>query len=127
MRNYSYGPKNYTGNAYYSLADSGITFTVKDQLRCGACYAFSAMTAVETAIGMQAPGSPSPMLSLQYGMDCTPRLPQKFAPTAHGGCNGGSPALVLERIISVGGHVPLHSNYAYSGIPGLCRYGSGCP
>ena len=71
-------------------AASGKVFAVKDQGRCGSCWAFAANTALEGAVAIN--GNTTPVhLSEQQLVDCTNRSARKIVNKNYGnyGCNGG--------------------------------------
>ena len=71
-------------------AASGKVFAVKDQGRCGSCWAFAANTALEGAVAIN--GNTTPVhLSEQQLVSCTTRSAAKIIGTnyGNGGCNGG--------------------------------------
>lgn len=77
---------------------------VKDQLRCAACYAFTATAAVEVALGL------SHSLSSQEVIDCS---------TGDNGCVGGNPVISLNYITERG--ISSESDYEFSGKQGSCK------
>jgi len=72
------------------LAAAGHVGAVKDQGRCGSCWAFSANTALEGAIAIANNTAPV-HLSEQQLVDCTNRSARKIVNKNYGnyGCNGG--------------------------------------
>jgi len=85
---------------------AGIISEVKDQGRCGSCWAFGTAEIVES-YWANATGQLG-ALSIQQILDCTPN-PQSCGGT--GGCGGGTPELAYAQIINTGG---LSSEWTYS-------------
>jgi len=80
----------------------GVTTPVRDQGQCGACWAFSAITAVEGAVGVQSRNNTDEAwLSPQHLLDCD---------RADQACNGGDLISAYDYLAGFGGAV---SEYAY--------------
>ncbi|PHT30400.1 hypothetical protein CQW23_29994 [Capsicum baccatum] len=89
--------------------DNGVVTQVKHQGRCGCCWAFSAVGALEGAYKL-ATGQLIE-LSEQELLDCT---------TNNRGCDGGYMTNAFEFIIQNGG-ISTRSNYPYQGQQYTCR------
>lgn len=94
----------------------GMVTPVKDQGRCGSCWAFSATAAIEsygairTSLGLR-------VLSAQQINSCDKR---------DGGCNGGNTETAYGYVQGAGG-IELDSDYPYtsgSGSTGTCHFKS---
>ncbi|XP_042198116.1 procathepsin L-like [Callorhinchus milii] len=84
---------------------------VKSQKRCGACYAFSALGAIEGQLTKN--GLPLTSLSEQQIVDCAKGF------TAYG-CSGGRPSGAFKYIKKYG--IMSQKNYPYKAKKGKCTY-----
>jgi hypothetical protein len=94
----------------------GAVTPVKDQGRCGSCWAFSATAAIESYA--QLAGKGLKKLSAQQINSCDKR---------DGGCNGGNTETAYEYVKGAGG-IELDSDYPYTsggGSTGSCKFNSG--
>jgi len=90
----------------------GIVNPVKDQGKCGSCWAFSATSSIESAWAQA--GNPLVQLSEQQMVDCS---------RSYGnlGCNGGYEDRAFLYIKTVGGQ-ELSSDYPYTASNGKCSF-----
>jgi hypothetical protein len=86
-----------------------VVTSVKDQLQCGACWAFVATESVESAVAMRTGILES--LSVQELIDCDKAWDK--------GCVGGNPVLAFPYIMRSG--LAPESTYVYRGAEGPCR------
>jgi len=89
---------------------------VKNQGRCGSCWAFSATAAIESYASLAGKGLK--VLSAQQINSCDKR---------DGGCNGGNTETAYQYVQSAGG-IELNSDYPYTsggGSTGSCKFNSG--
>jgi len=94
----------------------GAVTPVKDQGRCGSCWAFSATAAIESYAELAGKGLKT--LSAQQINSCDKR---------DGGCNGGNTETAYEYVKGAGG-IELNSDYPYTsggGSTGSCKFNSG--
>jgi hypothetical protein len=94
----------------------GAVTPVKDQGRCGSCWAFSATAAIESYA--QLAGKGLKVLSAQQINSCDKR---------DGGCNGGNTETAYQYVKGAGG-IELDSDYPYTsggGQTGSCKFNSG--
>jgi hypothetical protein len=94
----------------------GAVTSVKDQGRCGSCWAFSAVAAIESYA--QLAGKGLKVLSAQQVNSCDKR---------DGGCNGGNTETAYQYVKGAGG-IELNSDYPYTsggGSTGSCKFNSG--
>lgn len=94
----------------------GAVTPVKDQGRCGSCWAFSAVAAIESYAELAGKGLKK--LSAQQVNSCDKR---------DGGCNGGNTETAYEYVKGAGG-IELDSDYPYTsggGQTGSCKFNSG--
>merc|ERR1719412_2235880 len=94
----------------------GAVTPVKDQGRCGSCWAFSATAAIESYAELAGKGLK--VLSAQQINSCDKR---------DGGCNGGNTETAYEYVKGAGG-IELNSDYPYTsggGQTGSCKFNSG--
>jgi len=101
--NYNF-PKN--PSASVDWRQKGIITPVKDQGRCGSCWAFAAAETLESYFTLAHPGQ-LPVLSEQQILDCTPN-PLQCGGT--GGCGGATVEMAYQKIQSMGG---LSSEWTY--------------
>jgi len=93
----------------------GAVTPVKDQGRCGSCWAFSATAAIESYAELAGKGLK--VLSAQQINSCDKR---------DGGCNGGNTETAYEYVKSAGG-IETESDYPYTsggGSTGRCKFES---
>ncbi|CAO1331081.1 unnamed protein product [Diamesa serratosioi] len=90
----------------------GAVTSVKNQLPCGSCYAFSVLGSLEGQHFRRTGKLVS--LSAQNVVDCTNTY-------GNVGCKGGSGMLSLQYIIDNGG-VATEESYPYEGVEGKCRF-----
>jgi hypothetical protein len=94
----------------------GAVTSVKDQGRCGSCWAFSAVAAIESYAELAGKGLK--VLSAQQVNSCDKR---------DGGCNGGNTETAYQYVKGAGG-IELNSDYPYTsggGSTGSCKFNSG--
>jgi len=92
---------------------AGATSPVKNQGRCGSCWAFSATEGLESGIFMST-GSASVPLATQQVVACD---------TSDGGCNGGDLPTAFDFIIADGG---LDSNAHYPDTSSKWGFSGSC-
>ncbi|XP_015677531.1 cathepsin S [Protobothrops mucrosquamatus] len=90
----------------------GFVTSVKDQYSCGACWAFSAVGALETQLKLMTGKLVS--LSPQNLVDCSSFY-------GNHGCNGGYMPAAFQYIIDNKG-INSEASYPYKAKDGLCRY-----
>jgi len=94
----------------------GAVTHVKDQGRCGSCWAFSATAAIESYA--QLAGKGLKVLSAQQINSCDKR---------DGGCNGGNTETAYQYVKGAGG-IETEADYPYTsggGSTGSCKFNSG--
>lgn len=94
----------------------GATTAVKDQGRCGSCWAFSAVAAIESYAHLAGKGLIK--LSTQQVNSCDKR---------DGGCNGGNTESAYTYVKGAGG-IEKDSDYPYTsggGSTGTCKFNKG--
>lgn len=87
----------------------GYNSTVKDQGRCGSCWAFGAVASVEAQLFVRYGQTQD--LSEQYIVDCTY--------LGHSGCRGGNPIDAFIHMINRG--ITTEEAYPYKARSGVCR------
>lgn len=97
--------------------DIGCVAPVKDQARCGSCWAFSAIGSLEAQTCLRArreisPQAPLVRLSEQQLIDCD---------KSNAGCKGGWMERAFKYIQSAGG-VDTEESYQYKAVNETCNY-----
>ncbi|XP_067687211.1 cathepsin L-like proteinase isoform X2 [Haliotis asinina] len=91
-------------------SQKGYVTSVKNQGRCGSCWAFAAVGALE---GQQyKKNKKSVNLSPQYLVDCS-------SPQGNRGCSGGLPTKAYAYVILKG--IATDKSYPYRGVAGACK------
>lgn len=88
----------------------GYVSSVKNQLQCGSCWAFSASEAIEGEWGLKHHQMYN--LSEQELVDCSGYL-------GNNGCGGGTMKMGFEYVIENG--LCLNQSYPYNGTEGICQ------
>nr|DBA29038.1 TPA: hypothetical protein GDO54_009308 [Pyxicephalus adspersus] len=95
----------------FDWRDKNFVTTVKNQMDCGACWAFSIVDTVESAYAIK--GHPLTELSVQQVIDCS---------YMDNGCNGGSTASALRWLLQSQTKLVRSSVYPYKSHTGSCHY-----
>lgn len=109
----SYGDENATSFDLRSI--NGIT-EVKDQFECGSCWAFSTLAAMESSNMII--NKKSIDLSEQQLVNCI---------TKNGGCNGGSPEIVLQELLKTDKGIISEKELPYLNKQGYCALSASSP
>jgi len=106
-----------TTGASKDWTTEGAVTPVKDQGACGSCWAFSAVSAIESANFLQKSLKVVPTYSEQQLVDCTGKS------FGNNGCNGGNTDNAFTYVIDF----PLQTedDYPYRGKEKTCRHGTG--
>lgn len=95
----------------FDWRDKHVVNHVRNQKTCGGCWAFSVVSAVESAGAIQ--GKPLDYLSVQQVIDCS---------FNNYGCRGGSPLGALSWLNETQLKLVADSQYPFKAENGLCRY-----
>ncbi|CAN2388758.1 cysteine-type endopeptidase activity [Pristimantis euphronides] len=95
----------------FDWRDKKLVTGVKNQLDCGACWAFSIVGAVESANAIK--GQPLEDLSVQQVIDCS---------YLDRGCNGGSTDNALKWLNQSRTKLVRSSEYPFKATTGTCHY-----
>ncbi|XP_053316357.1 cathepsin O isoform X2 [Spea bombifrons] len=95
----------------FDWRDKNVVMRVKNQMNCGACWAFSVVGAVESAYAIK--GHQPLELSVQQVIDCS---------YMDGGCNGGSTVSALKWLNQTQTKLVHASEYAFKAKDGFCHY-----
>jgi len=87
---------------------------VRNQGRCGSCWAFATMGAVEGRWVLKSRQLMQDYLSTQQLLDCN---------TTSNGCNGGWSSRAMEYLRT--SNAMWEKDYSYKGVQGKCNYNSG--
>jgi len=96
----------------FDWRDKGISLNVKDQGRCGACWAFSAVGNIEAQYALKKQQNAT--FSEQQLVDCDVK-------GGNQGCEGGLMDTTFQYIINNGGLVS-DSDYPYNAADGTCKF-----
>ncbi|ELV12725.1 Cathepsin O [Tupaia chinensis] len=101
----------------FDWRDKHIVTPVRNQQTCGACWAFSVVSAVESACAMA--GAPLRELSVQQVLDCA---------YDDRGCGGGSTLSALNWLNKTQVKLVGESEYPFTARDGICRFfPASCP
>ncbi|XP_044156097.1 cathepsin O [Bufo gargarizans] len=95
----------------FDWRDKNLVTGVKNQLDCGACWAFSIVGAIESANAIS--GNPLEDLSVQQVIDCS---------YLDRGCNGGSTDSALKWLNQTHTKLLRSSEYPFKARTGTCHY-----
>uniref|UniRef100_A0A8D1TTU9 Cathepsin O n=1 Tax=Sus scrofa TaxID=9823 RepID=A0A8D1TTU9_PIG len=95
----------------FDWRDKHVVTSVRNQQTCGGCWAFSVVSAVESACAIK--GQPLEVLSVQQVIDCSYN---------NYGCNGGSTLNALYWLNKTQVKVVSDSEYPFKAQNGLCHY-----
>ena len=104
---------NFNAPAYVDWREAGVVTPVKNQAKCGSCWAFSSTGAIESHWAL-AKDTVAPLLSAQQLVDCAGDF-NNF------GCNGGLPSQAFEYLKHVGG-LQTEIDYPYKAVDGTCYF-----
>jgi len=99
--------------AYVDWREAGVVTPVKNQGKCGSCWTFSTIGAVEAHWALSKK-TVSPLLSEQQLVDCAGDFNNH-------GCNGGLPSQAFEYIKYAGG-IETEIDYPYKAVDGNCYF-----
>ena len=108
---------NNTRPKSFDWRDHDVITSVKNQQKCGVCWAFSTCAFFESELIRRGQAKSTIDLSEQYLFQCD---------SLSNGCKGGNLYSSMDLILY--GGVPFESTYPYSpqfGYPGICRIGKG--
>lgn len=110
------GGKNNTSTSQPSKSfdwrTKNVIGSVKDQLKCGCCYAFATASVLETLYALKTKSSVVE-LSAQQITDCSSN--------GNNGCRGGNFGPSIRYIQSQGGQLATYASYPYAGSQQACR------
>ncbi|XP_018415214.1 PREDICTED: cathepsin O [Nanorana parkeri] len=95
----------------FDWRDKNLVTSVKNQMDCGACWAFSIVDTVESAYAIK--GQPLMELSVQQVIDCS---------YMDNGCNGGSTLSALKWLYQSQSKLVRSSVYPFKSRTGSCHY-----
>ncbi|KAM9330437.1 bile acid-sensitive ion channel [Gastrophryne carolinensis] len=95
----------------FDWRDKNMVTQVKNQMDCGACWAFSIVDTVESVYAIK--GHPLTELSVQQVIDCS---------YMDNGCNGGSTLGALKWLYQSQAKLVRSSDYPFKARTGLCHY-----
>jgi len=98
---------------FFDWREAGVVTPVKDQGKCGSCWTFSTIGALEAHWALYT-GAPSPLLSEQQLVDCAGDY-NNF------GCSGGLPSQAFEYIKDAKG-IQTEVDYPYKAANGTCHF-----
>lgn len=111
---YMFNKKALGGNPLplrFDWRDKNLVTGVKNQLDCGACWAFSIVGAIEATYAIE--GHPLEDLSVQQVIDCS---------YLDRGCNGGSTDSALKWLNQSHTKLVRSSEYSFKARTGICHY-----
>jgi len=102
----------------FTWLGKGVVSPIQDQGQCGSCWAFSTISAVESALAIKSGNLTK--LSEQEIVDCsTACVLEMGQQVCNQGCNGGWPWSALTDLISWKGE-ELETLYPYTAVDGTC-------
>ncbi|CAF1582317.1 unnamed protein product [Rotaria magnacalcarata] len=90
-----------------------VVSSVKDQRKCGCCYAFATATIMETLYAIKTNSSTTVDFSPQQIADCSSN--------GNTGCSGGNFGPSVRYLLDNGGKIATESSYPYAGTRKSCR------
>jgi len=94
----------------------GLVSRVKDQLKCGACYAFATVAVLETLYATKTQASTITEFSPQQFVDCSAN--------GNNGCSGGNFPPSIRYLNGQGGKIATESSYPYKASKKTCQIDS---
>ena len=95
-------------NDIFDWRTKGVVSSVKNQLKCGCCYAFATATIMETLYAMKTKSQNIIDFSAQQICDCS-------SSNGNQKCNGGSFGSSIQYILGKGGKIATDASYPYVG------------
>lgn len=90
-----------------------VVSSVKDQLKCGCCYAFATATILETLYAMKTNSQTIVEFSPQQITDCSAN--------GNNGCQGGNFGPSVRYVMQEGGRIATAASYPYAGQRQACK------
>lgn len=103
---------NQTSNVFDWRTKSAVS-SVKNQLKCGCCYAFATATILETLYAMKT--------NSQTVIDFSPQQIADCSSGGNNGCHGGNFPPSVRYLMGQGGRIATEASYPYAGQKQSCR------
>ena len=100
-------------NNIFDWRTKGVVSSVKNQLKCGCCYAFATATIMETLYAMKT--------NSQTVIDFSPQQIADCSSNGNNGCTGGNFPPSVQFLSGQGGKIATEASYPYVGKKQSCR------
>jgi len=104
---------------YFSWLDEGAVSSVKNQKKCGSCFAFGSVANMEGQLFLHTGRLVN--LSEQQIMDCDHECTSSFFPICDDACGGGTEENAFQYVIKSGGIMRME-DYPYTAVKGDCQF-----
>lgn len=97
----------------FDWRSKNVVSSIKDQKKCGCCYAFAAAAVLETLYAIKTKSSTVTELSPQQILDCSSN--------GNNGCSGGNFGPSVRYLMGQGSKLATFQSYPYQGVKQACK------